>query len=194
MTVNKEKLDQLIFQGATFTICGGGFWVRLNNFEDSGYYVKNTDLAQVHPRLPSAIRLLSRLSEPYACYASSYDILMMLKLWQAELCVVASDGTQVAVLKVRDVTLNNEHVCMMIRGFRYETVRSLYDPEPYLIPIQVCTETTVSNRWLDEHYPAWDTRFLLATELGYSADDCVREMLNLPQASTTCMLPGDIMQ
>lgn len=192
MTINNENLDKLIFYGTTFTICGGGFWVKNNHLSNFGYFVKNADLAQVHPRLSGAIRLLSRMSPPNECFASSSDILLMLQLWQAEIHMVDADGKQVAAFEVRQITIDDDKVYLQLRGLRYMAITSPYTADPYLIPDQVCRNIVLISAWLDENYPAWRSRFAVATELGCNTHDSVRAMFNLYTLAPSQVLPVDL--
>lgn len=187
--------DEIIEVGTTFRVCAGGFRIfPFDCMDGPGKFISNDTLAKLHPRLPAGIRMLTRLEEEYDGSTSSFKITTMLCLWSMEHRLTAfanNERRSVAFSSVKAIDIEQDNLVLRIEGSSYHEVFTPYDNEPFLLPYLRVTVCSVGRAYLDEQYPGWESRSLLAQDLGFCPSDIFNATVNKLDVQTSQTLPDN---
>lgn len=169
------------------TSCDHGFNVTTPNSSDT--YISDATLADVDRALPVALRLLSLGKS--SIHGS--DIRRLVKLWSSNAFVPTLGGSRVGISDVADISLTDTYVAIDCTCIPFKVQECYGFKDMLRLPYgDSYQDTLVSRKWLDEHHPAWLTRFTIATDLDLPMESVLKAMVEVTEPVNNENLPGDI--
>lgn len=182
--MNLQLMTQLIPLNTAWCSVEGGF--NIHSIRDNEYlgHISDIELAQIHPHVPAAIRLMPPSDE------FALKLRTMIGIWDSSMQLEANDGKKVAIFGIRSIAIKAKTVDVECYGTYYSDVILPDGQDTVRLPDEHVQNFKMSRKWLDTAHPGWKNRYLVACDLDMSLTHAVRAMVqNVPVVKHTVVLP-----
>lgn len=184
------KLYESIPLAGLWTREKDGFHVSANSSPSGNntLLISDNELGEIDARLPLAIRFHVE-DDPLL---TKRDIELMFKVWNCGTVVDTQYSGPVVFTHVEEVYVGSEDVYIDGDGIRLSIRTDPNTGTSVAMPGRSTAQVSMFKMWMNEEYPDWHKRYIIAESLGLNPDEIVRTLVRKEASYETQLLPPDL--